>query len=78
MDIKLETRDDALDVQRLFGDRGWRLTPAGPGRFLASHHEAGDQHAARAKLDQLGLLTSNRLHIELGPFGPVAATLRLR
>jgi hypothetical protein len=67
MDVLFETRDDALDIRRLLTDHGWQVTEAGPGRFLASHPEAGDQQSARAKLDRLDLLTSNRLHVEFGP-----------
>jgi hypothetical protein len=67
MDILLETRDDALDLGRLFRDHGWRVTEGRPGCFFASHPEADDQHSTREMLDKLGMLTSKRLHIEIRP-----------
>jgi hypothetical protein len=65
MDIHFETWG-TQDLRPLLRRHGWMLDEGVPGDFHASHAEARDQPAARARLEQLGLLTSSRVRIEFG------------
>jgi hypothetical protein len=69
MDIIFEIESVARggDLQALLAARGWRFGEGVTTRFIASHPDVKDQSTARARLDQLGILTSRRLRIEFGP-----------
>jgi hypothetical protein len=67
MYIHFEMVRGADELRELLTAQGWRLDRGGPMHFTASHPSVRNQPAARARLLQIGLLTSNRLRIEFGP-----------
>jgi hypothetical protein len=51
-------------VRRLLLRHGWRLGQVNATQFSAKHPSVDDEHAARDRLNDLGLLTSSAVRIE--------------
>jgi hypothetical protein len=67
MDLHIRPLWDATQVAATLRDDRWVVVTQPDGSLLASHRDIPDEAAARRRLDDLGLLTSQAVQIRFQP-----------
>jgi hypothetical protein len=70
MNLLIQPLGDATPVVEALQDDGWVVVAQPDGTFVASHRDVPDEAAARARLADLDLLTSNAVHIDFQAGSP--------
>jgi hypothetical protein len=67
MHLYVRPLGDATRLRATLRDDDWAMVTQPDGALVASHRDVPDEAAARRRLDDLGLLTSQAVRIEFSP-----------
>ena len=67
MILHVQFLENAENVRENLLRDGWRAEPQPDGSLIISHPQVSDEEAARERLDQLGVLTSQAIRLDFEP-----------